>query len=361
MYSIIVNNKSYSYDAIKHSGASLLSIDEAEYTFTFTLAQQWLNNQHQFVFHTSGSTGIPKEILLQRTQLEASAECTLKTLSLSANEHILLCIPTEFIGGAMMLIRGLILGATITVQNPNGNPLEKINTSHPYTFASFAPMQLFPVLQNTQHEITKLAQFKTVLVGGAAIDTLLETVLSKVNTHIYHTYGMTETVSHIALKQLGVDTSFKAMEGVLLKQNHVGCLCIKSESTMQKWIETNDVVELLDANHFKVLGRADEVINSGGIKIWPAKIEKIAKEIIGTQSTNLFAVGIADTKLGQQLILVIESALNANLIELKLKAELPLQLNKYEIPKQYYVISTFIYTQTGKINKPETLKMIALQ
>jgi O-succinylbenzoic acid--CoA ligase len=359
MPSIIVNNKHYSFDAIKHNGATLLNDNEGAYKFSFTLAQSWLNDQEQFVFHTSGSTGTPKEISLLRKQLEASAYGTIEALSLTSAEHILVCMNTQFIGGAMLLIRGLILGATITLHEPSNYPLHQIEINHPYTFVSFAPLQVFSILKNADHEIEKLNGFRNILIGGAAIDPSLEASLNSLNAYVYHTYGMTETVSHIALKELGKRNYFTILNGVSIKTDDRNCLAIKSESTNNNWIQTNDVVELINPTSFIILGRADDIINSGGIKIFPGKIED-AIRISSDYITNVFVYGIDDIQLGQKLIAVIEAKNWNILLQKELDSELAQSLHKYEIPKQFYILPAFNYTQSGKTNKHETLKMIDL-
>jgi O-succinylbenzoic acid--CoA ligase len=360
MSSIIINNKNYSFDAIKHDGAALLSDDEAIHTFSFKLAQQWLNNQQQFVFHTSGSTGIPKKIILHREQLEASAKSTIETLLLTADEHILLCMNTQFIGGAMLLIRGLILGATITLQEPSSNPLQNIQTNHPYTFASFAPLQVFSMIKNEANETHKLNIFSRILIGGAAIDKKLEVALGKLNTKVFHTYGMTETVSHIALKQIGKEDCFTLLKGVNIRTDDRHCLAIKSVSTNNSWLQTNDVVELIDDTSFIVLGRADDIINSGGLKIFPGKIEEAIRSVLSKTITNVFVCGIDDMIYGQKVIALIESTNWDPSQQKRLALKLAQKLAKQEIPKFYYTFHSFRYTPTGKINKAETLKMIDL-
>jgi O-succinylbenzoic acid--CoA ligase len=356
---IILNNHSFSFDAIRQQGTGLLKETDASFYPAFTLAQQWLNNQQLFTFFTSGSTGIPKKIELQRGQLLASAKGTIETLGLTSAEHILLCMNPAFIGGAMLLIRGLELDATITLQEPSGDPLQYIPVNHPYTFVSFAPLQLFALLQLTQNTAAKLNLFSHILVGGAPISFQLEQQLTLLKTNVYHTYGMTETVSHIALRRIGKENYFTILKGVSIRTDDRHCLAIQSASTQGEWIQTNDVVNLLSENSFEMLGRADDVINSGGIKLWPAKIETALYENLGNTAGNLFVTGIPDERLGQQIIAVIESEKDRDLIIGLLDRGLP-SLGKYEIPKQIFVLERFVYTPTGKINKAETLKMIDL-
>lgn len=355
---LFLNGQSYSFENIKQQGALLLGEQDSMHQSSFQLIQDWLSNKQSFSFFTSGSTGIPKPVELSRTQMEASARGTIETLSLTSAEHFFVCMNTAFIGGAMLLVRALMLEATITLQEPTGNPLQLISEEHPYTFASFAPLQLFPILKNEDKEKQKLNRFKHVLVGGGGIDPILEKELITLNVKVYHTYGMTETVSHIALKELGKQKSFNPLQGVQLQTDDRDCLAICCAATNNEWIQTNDVVELLDDLSFNILGRADEVINSGGIKIWPAKVEQAIRAQLGTSITNVFVYALPDVKLGQQLIAVLETRTENTL--LNLSVQLAAQLSKYEIPRQYFTLPVFNYTATGKINKVETLKMIGL-
>lgn len=355
---LFLNGQSYSFETIKQKGGMLLGEQDNIHQASFQLIQDWLNNKPSFSFTTSGSTGIPKPIELSRVQMEASAQGTIEALPLTQAEHFFVCMNTAFIGGAMLIVRALMLDATITLQEPTGNPLQLIPKEHPYTFASFAPLQLFPILKNEHNEQSKLNRFKNVLVGGGVIDSLLENKLVTLNVKVYHTYGMTETVSHIALKELGRQESFTALPGVQLKTDDRDCLAIRCAATNNEWVQTNDVVDLVNGHSFNILGRADEVINSGGIKIWPAKVEQAIRDQLGTTITNLFVYGLPDAKLGQQLIAVIETDMKNAITTLPVK--LGAQLSKYEIPRQYFTLPAFCYTPTGKINKVETLKMIGL-
>ncbi len=361
MSTIIVQQQSFSFDAIRQHGKELLE-DNPAFEQTFELAQQWLNGNTEFTFFTSGSTGIPKPIVLKRTQLEASGKATIQTLALQPSEHILLCMNTQFIGGAMLLIRGLILGATITLQQPGSNPLQDIGQHHPYTFASFTPLQLYPLLQNKFDEQNVLNQFKHVLIGGAPISIELENTLVNLSVKCYQTYGMTETVSHIALRQIGKDKAYTLLNGIHYQTDARGCIAIQGAVTQNQWIQTNDVVEIVDHNHFHLLGRADDIINSGGIKVWPQKVEdrlRIVFKSLAIPFTNICVTQKPHPQLGEKVIALIETNLHELDWEL-IKTKLTPMLHKYEIPKNVYLLQQFMYTPSGKINKVETLKMSGL-
>lgn len=367
MQSITIGTNQFSFSEIKEKGRELLytstvvNLKEDEgiryFRHAFSLAQQWLNAAETFTFHTSGSTGTPKPIILTRSQLEASANATIQALGITASDRIFHCIPTQFIGGAMLLIRGLIAECDMTFVLPTTRPIELLPTQHSYTIASFTPMQLYPILNFAKVYETALVQFKTVLIGGAPIDHLLENRLADLpNIACYHTYGMTETVSHIALRKIGFEKTFKVLPGIEVKVNEEGCLCIKGDVTAQQWIETNDLVRMDTTDSFEVLGRMDEVINSGGAKIFPADIEAVLGDYFQIPTKQVCALGLPDEEHGQKLVVIIEGAkqLDVN------KQALQKRLKGYQIPKAIYRVAQFPLTPTGKLNKPELLKMLSL-
>jgi O-succinylbenzoic acid--CoA ligase len=351
-----VHLHSYTFEQIKLGGAAL--INDSLHQHSFVLIQQWLNGAELFTFHTSGSTGAPKPIQLQRSQLLASAQGTIEALGLTSQEHVLVCMNTQFIGGAMLLIRALMLNAEITLMEPNSHPLSLIETNHPFTLASFAPLQVFPLMSNQHQEHEKLNRFNHILVGGAPIDVALEDLLASLSTRIYHTYGMTETVSHIALKQLGTNPYYTVLNQVQIKTDAQHCLMICCEATNNQWIQTKDVVELHNTKQFSILGRLDDVINSGGIKIWPQQIEVAIRTVLGSNITNVCVLGMPDVQLGQKVVALLEG--NTQIDTEALKKALSKNLTRYQIPKHFYSLKAFLYTPTGKIDKTKTLGMLYL-
>ncbi len=346
----------YTFEQIKLAGATL--INDPLFNPSFSLIQQWLNGAEEFTFSTSGSTGIPKPIHLTRAQLMASALGTIETLALTSSEHVLVCMNTQFIGGAMLLIRALVLNAEITLMEPGSHPLSLIATNHPFTLASFAPLQVFPLLSNQHHEREKLNRFKTILVGGAPIHPSLETELSALDTRVFHTYGMTETVSHIALKQLGTDKFYTVLSNVQIKADANQCLMICCAATNNQWIHTKDVVQLFPNKQFTIIGRLDDVINSGGIKVWPQQVENAIRQETGNRLTNICVLGLPDEQLGQKVIALLEGDAEMDLEDLKNR--LTKHLSRYQIPKHFFTLQAFSYTPTGKTDKTKTLEQLSL-
>jgi O-succinylbenzoic acid--CoA ligase len=315
--------------------------------------QEWTSETKQFVLKTSGSTGEPKEILVTRQQMIDSAKQTIKALQLKPNQTSLLCINSNFIGGKMMIVRSLLNQMNLIIEEPTSNPLIKINEV--IDFMAIVPLQLNKIITE-QSTKKKLNTIKSVIVGGGKVDYTLEDQLQNVTCPVYATYGMTETVSHIALQKLNGQKKspyFTTLDKVIIDKDDRGCLTINAPVTNHKTIVTNDLVDLIDKNTFRWLGRIDNVINSGGIKIQSEQLErKIEEEFFKMKMTNRFFIyGVDDQLLGNKIILFIEGKDKNKPILDNLKKV----LTKFEMPKNIYFIEFFNETDTGKIQRDATV------
>jgi o-succinylbenzoate---CoA ligase len=319
--------------------------------------QNWQSGQEEFIIKTSGSTGEPKPIILNRNQMIASAKLTGETFGLEAGDSSLVCLNIEYIAGMMMLVRGMVLGLKLTIIEPSGNPFQHFRNPI-FDFFAFVPLQLENILENEKN-IGILNRAKATIVGGAAVNEVLEQKIQQLNVPVFSTYGMTETVSHIAVRRLNGNNkseNFKVLEGVIIGIDNRNCLNIISKSSNNALVQTNDIIEIISEKEFRLIGRFDNIINSGGVKIQLEKVEKaIEKEIQIFNPKRYFAYGIPDEKLGQKLVLVVETdILDENLKELFL-SKIKLILPKYEIPKEIIFIKSFQETPTGKVDKKATL------
>jgi O-succinylbenzoic acid--CoA ligase len=229
--------------------------------------QQWLAGQETFTLQTSGSTGQPKAIQLTRAQMITSAHWTGEALGLRPGDRALVCLSVAYIAGMMMLVRGFELGLQVTVIEPMSRPLAHFPPTVRFDFTAMVPLQLHETLRGTPHESVILDHMKAVLIGGAPISLALEEYSQRVQAPLYHTYGMTETVSHIALRRFnGPQRSdyFLPFDEVRLGKDARGCLTITSALTRGETLQTNDLVALQTDGSFRWLGRIDNVINSGG-------------------------------------------------------------------------------------------------
>ncbi|GGH00582.1 O-succinylbenzoic acid--CoA ligase [Polaribacter pacificus] len=310
----------------------------------------WFSDQTYIHAKTSGSTGAPKTIKLAKEAMVNSAKATGQFLGLHAGTSALLCMSTEYIGGRMMLVRALVLGWRLDVQEPVLSPLE--NNHKQYDFSAMVPLQL-------QSSLLQINQIKVLIVGGGVVSGTLNKAIQSVSTTVYASYGMTETVSHIALKQLNKYAeanpvpSFTALPDIYLSVDERNCLLIDAPLLSDDQIRTNDVVDLFSETGFEWLGRFDHVINSGGIKLHPEKLEKKIEILI---EQRFFVAGVPDDKLGERLILLIEGKENMTLKEQLTKIP---NLTKYEIPKEIYWLENFVETETKKIQRKKTLDLIS--
>lgn len=296
----------------------------------------WFDDKSYLEINTSGSTGVPKLIRVDKQAMVRSSLATGDFFDLKPGDRVLHCLPAKYVAGKMMFIRGFILGLEIDFVAPSSHPLDAID--HDYEFTALVPMQ-------AQYSIDKLHRVKKIIIGGAKITKPLEDKLKKIKSEIYETYGMTETITHIAAKKIGED-AFTVFPNVILSQDDNNCLLIKALSISDTIIETNDIVEMVSENKFIWLGRYDNVVNSGGIKLIPEQIEeKLATRI----PRRYFVIGQPDQVLGEKLVLIVEGE------PFTIEDAVFDVLDKYEKPKQIHFVKHFEETPTGKIIRKETL------
>jgi O-succinylbenzoic acid--CoA ligase len=307
---------------------------------------EWLDGNDFITVKTSGSTGTPKNIPLQKEHVFNSAEATVTYFDLKENTKALLCLPSEYIAGKMMLVRAMTAGWDLHTVAPDKNPLENIDGE--FDFTAMVPYQVF-------HSLVDLHKVKKLIIGGGAVPWKLEKELQKCKTHIFATYGMTETISHIAVRPLNgkeKSTIFSALPKVNFLQTENDCLQIQAPEISEEIVVTNDVVELVSPTSFKFLGRIDNVINTGGVKVHPETVEeKLSLHI----NQSFFIASEKDEALGERVILIIESKKQWQLEDYSEAFE---ALSTYEKPKKIYSLPQFIYTETGKIKRVEVLKNI---
>ena len=336
-------------------------------------AQQWLSGQKTFTAHTSGSTGQPKAIPLTREQMVTSANLTCQALGLAAGDRAFVCVSAEFIAGMMMMVRGFEWNLPMTIVDPASRPLAGCTPSDRFEFTAMVPLQLQETLQGSPAERAILNDMKGVLIGGAPVSLGLAQQLQPIAAPMYHTYGMTETVSHIALKRLnGPQRSdhFMPFAGVELTLDARGCLAITSELSQGITLQTNDLAELHADGSFRWIGRIDNVINSGGIKVQTEKVEAALEAWLldyasGAHAHRRFFVGpLTHSRLGQAVVAVVEGvSFGGGKTEMEsiLRQALRADLTPYEIPRKVYFLDNLIETPTGKIDRRANLERIATQ
>jgi o-succinylbenzoate---CoA ligase len=316
-------------------------------------------HQSALAVHTSGTTGAPKLLRIARSDLVASAQLTQRTFGLKANDAVLLCLPCTYIAGKMMVVRAFVCQLDLYSVPPEGGILRDLPRGVPFRFAAMAPQQLHSAVLQDARRVQ--AQFGTVLLGGGPISRTLSADLEGLSTQVYHGYGSTETVTHVALTPVNAAARdanlvapyarpvsrpvLTALHGVRFGQDMRGCLVVHTPHLRQKEHLTNDVVELLDEKNFHWLGRQDHVVLSGGRKFFPEELESRTAGIL--PYAHYFR-STSDERLGQALVLMVEAD-KANAAEEEVRALLPSVLTRYELPKKVVVVPRFERTASGKV------------
>lgn len=289
---------------------------------------------------TSGSTGHPKIQVLQKSHMLYSAKATGRFFKLSKGDKALLCLPISAIAGKMMVVRSLVLGLELHVAEPTLNPLAEI--SEKFDFAAFTPLQIDKIIEKNPE---KLQLIKQLIIGGAGINRRLWNQITEIHSGCYQSFGMTETISHIALRPVvNPEIPYELLDHVKMEESDR--LVLTSPDLGLYSLETNDMIEWKDARHFNWLGRLDYVINSGGLKIHPEEIENKLADCI---TLPYFSIGVPDDQLGEKHVVCIEGYAAVN------KSVLAKVLIKNELPKEIYFFKKFDYTHSGKVDKQMTI------
>lgn len=326
------------------------------------VAQQWLQGRQEFTIHTSGSTGTPKPIIWKRKLMEQSAGQTLGVLGITSADKIFLCLSVHTAGGLMMLVRALLANIPVEVVEPSGNPMEKLSLQHDYTFASFVPLQMHHILTGYDMvSVQKLNRFKKILVGGATMNNDWARRFTDLDPEFYHTYGMTETYTHIALRKLngvGATPRYVPLKSVQVSKDREERLVINGVITGYADIVTSDRVRIFPDGSFEILGRMDNVINSGGVKIQLEKVESALASLKQLAGRDSFAWYVPDEELGQKLIAIIKGNPLPAMDEYEAKVDLRSYLERYEVPKQFFYMADFVLTDSGKIQRQKTAQVL---
>ncbi len=306
----------------------------------------WLSEAGTITAQTSGSTGAPKKISLSKKYIEVSARMTLDFFGLKAGDKTLLCLPMHYIAAKMMVVRAFVGKLDMYSIKPKLYPYSEWTPG--LAFAAMTPAQAEKLLE-TEEGVSFLNRIVKLLLGGSAISSGLEEKMQSLKTQVWHSYGMTETLSHIALRKVnGQDASdsFLPLPGISLEKNGEGCLRITAPHLGIFGLDTHDIVGLSTNGSFRILGRTDNVINSGGVKLFPEQIEQKLSQWIKVP----FYVGSKpDDLLGERPVLMIESEpWPENQVEI-LREQIKLHLEKFETPNQIIFLKAFDRTESGKI------------
>ncbi len=340
----------YQEDSISDLKAEVLSFLES-----------WFSSDSFIELQTSGSTGKPKIIKAKKEALLTSASLTCEALGLKASTNALLCISPKYIGGMMMIVRAMFCQMNLVLAPVQSNPLLYFCTkdnkhdffSEHFVLVALVPMQVQMILANVQTR-SLFMQIEQVLIGGASVSKSLENNLKELPNRIYSTYGMTETLSHIALRQINgqkPNPYYKLLPSISVRQDNDGCLQILAPYISKEYLPTNDIVRLFACDEFEVLGRRDNIVNSGGLKL---QIEELEEELIPYINVPFALSSQPDELLGDALVLLIEGELDNNLLFQKLKRE----LNPYHLPKRIISSIKLPKTANEKIDRQACRQLV---
>ena len=311
----------------------------------------WFDDSATVKVQTSGSTGTPKVFDVEKKRMRHSAKKTNDILGLKNGDSAMLCLPVDYISGKMMVVRAIERNLKLVVKTPSINPLIDLNEK--ITFCAMSPLQV-------ENALDKIHLIKIIIIGGAAVSATLKNKIRKqLNsqiepTRLYETYGMSETLSHIALKEIYPTQVkyFSVLDDIEISIDERGCLQIFAPKLNPELIITNDLVEVKNRKSFKFLGRIDHVINSAGLKIYPEQLESLVKQEIDNE---LVFLGIADEVLGQKLVLLIEGEENESITKRLDHISYPIKNHQ---PKEIIFIKNFPRIPNGKVNRKELLHLL---
>ena len=302
---------------------------------------EWNNDSDYVHVQTSGSTGAPKPMLVEKRRMLNSARITCDFLGLREGDTALLCMSLDYIAGKMMVVRALERKLKLVTVPPSGHPLADLSPQlSVLSFAAMVPMQVYNALQ-VPAECERLKQIRHLIIGGGAIDDALAAALKSFPHHVWSTYGMTETLSHIALRRLnGAEASdyYTPFPSVKVSLNDESCLVINAPEVCSERLVTNDIAELSEGR-FRILGRKDNVICSGGIKI---QTEQVERQLRSHLSQPFLITKRPDEKFGEVVVLLTEGPVD------EARAVCERILPKYFQPKAYLHVDKIPLTETGK-------------
>lgn len=305
---------------------------------------QWFNEKAYIEVSSSGSTDKAKIIQIPKKKMIASAAMTCQFFNLKKGASALLCLSAKHIGGMMMIVRAMHAEFNLLITTASANPLKTLHEK--IDFIALVPYQAKTILKENPESLASIAN---IIIGGGKIDYELQQALLENQLTAYSTFGMTETISHIALQKIGSETYYTCLDGIHVEQSSRGTLIVNAPILLDEALETNDLITLVSSKKFKWLGRTDFAIESGGLKFIPEQIEQKLEAKI---QERFIISSRPHPLLNNELILLIEGT------ERVLDPTIFAGLEKYEKPKKVYFISKFAETATGKINRIQSQKLI---
>jgi O-succinylbenzoic acid--CoA ligase len=302
--------------------------------------ESW-NTNAPFQIKSSGTTGLPQLHSFNKTQLTQSAQASNAAFKLTEQTRALLCLPLSSVGGLMLLARSIVGNFEVQLQLPSARPLQ--NLRQKIDFVAMVPTQL---QQSLQHDLQQLKGIAQILVGGGQMSSELIAACQSAQLEVWHSYGMTETLSHVALRKVSPveEPFFHALQGIQFSSKN-DCLVIHYPALQSEELVTKDIVELHNPSTFTWIGRADNAINSGGFKVIPEILEAHLDKHL---DAAFFITSLPDAKWGQMVAIAIEANEKPVFPDFQ-----QIGLKTAEIPRKYALVPHFERTETQKIKRKE--------
>lgn len=316
---------------------------------------QWNDASPCMEVQTSGSTGVPKRIYIEKVRMRASARMTCDFLNLKQGNTALLCMPLDYIAGKMMVVRALERGLELLTVEPSTHPLSSTNIAdignpHCIDFAAMVPLQVWNTLQ-VPEEREALCRIRHLIIGGGAIPQELEQELRTLPINVWSSYGMTETLSHIALRRISED-HYTPLPGITLSQDQDGCLVIEAPHLCSETLYTNDIARFACDNRFQIIGRRDNTVCSGGIKI---QIEEVEAWLHSIGIHNVMVTCREDSALGQAIVYLTTSEIDTDILRNSIPTDTP--NSRYWLPRHIVKVASLPLTPTGKPDRAEARRL----
>ncbi len=340
----LLNGYYYDQKTLKEVAYNFIKEGDKYENYMGDFLLDWLDSNDSIYLDSSGNNFNNKKIKVKKQFLVNSAISTGNYFNVTVGDKALHCLPANYIAGKMMLIRAMILGFEIDLISPSKIPFYKNDKS--YDFVAMTPTQAF-------HSLSELHRVKKLIIGGAYVSNSLQKKLIKLNVRAYETYGMMETLSHIAIREMTDPISeFKCLPNIKVKTDNRNCLVIDAPKLGIEGLVTNDEVEIYSSNHFKLVGRVDYIINFNDFKLHPEQIErKLAQNL----SFHFFIDKMEVKNNGEKLVLAIKDDPEIKIEKLKEQIRTCESLKDFETPTAVICFKNFIQTYSGKIKRNETM------
>lgn len=299
--------------------------------------REFANSDDYVTVNTSGSTGTPKTIHLPKSDMIRSAKASCEYFGINKKSRLVCPLSANYIAGKMMIIRAAVSGAELIMETPSNTPIARYYGK--IDFIPVVPSQLVHLIENKD----KAKHIRNVLVGGGPMPQNLIEAIKAVPFHTFVSYGMTETSSHVAIKDYrNLNKNYIALPGISFDIDDESCLKINAPGFSFDGLQTNDIVYLYDRTSFVWVGRRDNVIITGGMKV---HIEEIERKISPIMNDEYYIIGVKDDFWGQKVVLYAKHDVDAGAMKLR--------LSKFEMPKEIRIVKTIPHTPTGKILRSE--------